>query len=342
MDSDVIDGLSLQIAQDLLDSCNALCGDVNRLIQHKNIQLIHTLEQKLKDIKYAQTNLESQVRRETTMQLALEAQVAKITNLEQQLEEVKLTENVDAQTKIENELAELVKSASTTKKTLEQIASTKARLENELKEGQDIEKQLTDAMQCKEFAELNDLKSKLQSKTILDFFDEPTMNRIIEKIKKDEGRIKFKTGLKYSAIKMGMNSFLFSNKRVIDYVKSFFPLLISTSVLDSQGHIVERKKLPTLDEFCAGSYDCNMKFLGSTIKTIIDDFNKITTTSKSPWNVYEYIEDIFELKPESAGGRRTCKQKHRRHKTRGHKSRMHKNKTRGSRRHNRHSTRKHH
>ena len=342
MDSDVIDGLSLQIAQDLLDSCNALCGDVNRLIQHKNIQLIHTLEQKLKDIKYAQTNLESQVRRETTMQLALEAQVAKITNLEQQLEEVKLTENVDAQTKIENELAELVKSASTTKKTLEQIASTKARLENELKEGQDIEKQLTDAMQCKEFAELNDLKSKLQSKTILDFFDEPTMNRIIEKIKKDEGRIKFKTGLKYSAIKMGMNSFLFSNKRVIDYVKSFFPLLISTSVLDSQGHIVERKKLPTLDEFCAGSYDCNMKFLGSTIKTIIDDFNKITTTSKSPWNVYEYIEDIFELKPEYAGGRKQkTRRGHKQRSRRGHKQKSRRgHKTRHSR-HSRRSTRKH-
>ena len=342
MDSDVIEGLSLQIADDLLDSCNALCGEMNRLIQHENIQLIHTLEQKLKDIKYAQTNLESQVRRETTMQLALEAQVAQITNLEQQLNQVNKTENVDAQTKIENELAELVKSASTTKKTLEQIASTKTRLENELKEGQDIEEQLTRAMQCEEFATLNELKSKLKSKTILDFFDEPTMNRIIEKIKKDEGRIKFKTGLKYSAIKMGMNSFLFKNKRVIDYVKSFFPFLISTRVLDSQGHIVERKKLPTLDEFCAGSYDCNVKFLSSTIKTIIDDFNKITTTSKSPWNVYEYIDDIFELKPEYAGGRRTCKQKHRRHKTRGHKSRMHKNKTRGSRRHNRHSTRKHH
>lgn len=48
-----------------------------------------------------------------------------------------------------------------------------------------------------------------------------------------------------------------------------------------------------------------------------------------------YLNGIFELKGKSAGGRRTRKQNHRRHKTRGHK-------TRGSRRHNRHSTRKHH
>jgi hypothetical protein len=47
----------------------------------------------------------------------------------------------------------------------------------------------------------------------------------------------------------------------------------------------------------------------------------------------EYLNTIFELVgKKSAGGRRTRKQKHRRHKTRGHKSR----------RHNRHSTRKHH
>lgn len=52
------------------------------------------------------------------------------------------------------------------------------------------------------------------------------------------------------------------------------------------------------------------------------------------------IVELFELNAASSGGRRTHKQKHRRHRTRGHKSRVHK--MRRSRRHNRHSTRKHH
>lgn len=315
----VVNGLSRQIADDLVGSCEKLCGKMHQLIMTPEMQSITTLEEKVKDVEDAQKDLENQATREIRIQDILTKQKSKIAALEQQLSDA--TED-DTQSKIQHEIDELTKTVNTSQTTLKHIAETKKRLEEGLA-GQEItplKKQLEEAKKCSEFARLNELKLQLNSKTILNFLDQDTMNRIVDKIKREQGYIQFKTDLKNRLIKTAMNSWLFNNKTVIDYVKSFFPLLITSG------------SVPTLDNFCGASLQCDVQFLSSMIYQIMVSFDNITRTSSEPWSVFEYIGQVFELKEKPAGGRRTRKQKHRRHKTRGHKSR----------RHNRHSTRKHH
>jgi nucleoside-triphosphatase THEP1 len=314
----VVNGLSRQIADDLVGSCEKLCGEMHQLIMTPEMQSITTLEEKVKDVEDAQKDLENQATREIRIKDILTKQKSEIAALEQQLSDA--TE--DDKSKIQDEIGELTKTVNTSQTTLEHIAKTKKRLEEGLA-GQEItplKKQLEEAKKCSEFARLNELKLQLKSNTILDFLDQDTMNRIVDKIKRDQGHIQFKTDMKNRLIKAAMNTWFFKNETVIDYVKSFFPLLIRSG------------SVPTLDNFCGASLQCDVQFLSSMIYQIMLSFDNITTTSRERWSVFKYIGQVFELKEKPAGGRRTRKQKHRRHKTRGHKSR----------RHNRHSTRKHH
>ena len=248
--TDVVYQLSLQIADDLVESCNALCLEVNRFNESEKIQ--------------------------------------EITKLEKQLQDARRTEDVQLQANLE--------------------AIPK------------LESQLKEAQKCEEFAKLK----KLNSKTIIDLLDRATLNRMIDKIRDDKGRVKFKTNcVGFNAVKVAMHTPLFNNAKIIEFVESFFPELIQQ---------VGSFALAS----CASN--CNIQVLTASVKQLIHEINRITMSDDKPINVFENINDTFKLKEKSAGG----------HKHRGHKQRSrrgHKQKTRRghkTRRHrHRRSTRKH-
>ena len=251
--TDVVYQLSLQIADDLVESCNALCLEVNRFNESEKIQ--------------------------------------EITKLEKQLQDARRTEDVQLQANLE--------------------AIPK------------LESQLKEAQKCEEFAKLK----KLNSKTIIDLLDRATLNRMIDKIRDDKGRVKFKTNwVGFNAVKVAMHTPLFNNAKIIEFVESFFPELIQQ---------VGSFALAS----CASN--CNIQVLTASVKQLIHEINGITTSNDKPINVFVKINETFELKEKSAGGRkqktrRGHKQKSRRgHKQktrRGHKTRRHRH---------RRSTRKH-
>ena len=292
--TEVVNQLSMQIAEDLVESCNALCVEVNRLNDSEKIQEITKLEKQLQDAKEIQFNLEKQLKIAKESQAKLEHVKESQANLEAQLEEARRTEDVQLQANLEEilKLEEHVKKIPKLEEQLERAKESQeiARLESQLKE----------ARKCEEFAKLKELNSK----TIIDLLDEATMNRMIDKIRGDEGRVKFKTNwLKFSAIKAAMHTPLFTNETIIEFVNSFFPELIQ------QG----------LGSFALTSCasNCNILGLTASVKQLITEINQITTSYKKPINVFEKINETFELKGKSAGGR---KQKSRRgHKHRGHK-----------------------
>ena len=158
------------------------------------------------------------------------------------------------------------------------------------------------------------------------------MNRIIDKIRNDEGRVKFKTNwLGFSAIKAAMKTPLFTNEKIIEFVNSFFPELIQQGL----GSFALTS--------CASK--CDILGLRASVKQLIAEINAITTSYDKPINVFEKINETFELKEKPAGGRKQKTRRGRKH--RGHKQksrRGHKQKSRRghkTRRHKRRSTRKH-
>jgi len=305
--TEVVNQLSMQIAEDLVESCNALCVEVNRLNYSEKIQEITKLEKQLQDAKEIQFNLEKQLKIAKESQAKLEHVKESQAKLAEQLEEARRTEDVKLQAKLAEQLEE---ARHTEDVQLESIPKLEEQLER-AKESQEIarlESQLKEAQKCKEFAKLKELNSK----TIIDLLDEATMNRMIDKIRGDEGRVKFKTNwVGFSAIKTAMHTPLFTNEKIIKFVNSFFPELIQ------QG----------LGSFALTSCasNCNILGLTASVKQLIYEINQITTSYKKPINVFEKINETFELKGKSAGGRRGHKQKSRRgHKQktrRGHKSR---------------------
>jgi Fe2+ transport system protein B len=294
----------MQIAEDLVESCNALCLEVNRLNESEKIQEITKLEKQLQDAKEIKFKLKSA----KESQANFEAQVAK---LEEQLEEARRTEDVQLQAKLDKDIRE-------GQEHVKKIAELEEQLER-AKESQ-LENQLKEAQKCEEFAKLKELNSK----TIIDLLDEATLNRMIDKIRGDKGRVKFETNwLGISAVKVAMHTPRFTNEKIIAFVKSFFPELIQ------QG----------LGSFALTSCasNCNILGLTASVKQLITEINAITTSYDKPINVFEKINETFESKGKSAGGR---KQKSRR----GRKHRGHKQKSRRghkTRRHKRRSTRKH-
>jgi hypothetical protein len=328
--TDVVHQLSMQIADDLVGSCNALCLEVNRLNESEKIQEITKLEKQLQDAKEIQFKLEKQLKsaKESQAKLEhvkesqakLEAQVAKLA---EQLEEARRTENVKLQAKLAEQLEEARRTEDV---QLESIPKLEEQLER-AKESQEIpklESQLKETKKCDEFAKLKELNSK----TIIDLLDEATINRMIDKIRGDEGRVKFKTNwVGFSAMKAAMHTPLFTNKIIIEFVNSFFPELIQ------QG----------LGSFALTSCasNCNILVLTASVKQLISVINQITTSYKKPINVFEKINETFELKGKSAGGRKHKSRRGHKQKTRrGHKSRRgHKQKTRRHR--HRRSTCKH-
>lgn len=150
-------------------------------------------------------------------------------------------------------------------------------------------------------------ENSVGSKTILDLLDDDTMNRIITKIKDDDGRVKFKTNLfGFSSIKTAFN--LIPNERCIEAVRSFLRQLTNP---------------PELSAICASS--CNVQFLCKVIEQTMKYINDTVSSHDKPMSVFVVINDTFELKAKSAGGRKQ--------KSRGHTLRR--------KRHNRRSTRKH-
>jgi hypothetical protein len=314
--TDVVNQLSMQIAEDLVESCNALCVEVNRLNDSEKIQEITKLEKQLQDAKEIQFKLEKQLKIAKESQAKLEHVKESQANLEAQLEEARRTEDVQLQANLE-EIPKLEEHVKKIPKLEEQLERAK-----ESQEIARLEIQLKEAQKCEEFAKLKELNSK----TIIDLLDEATLNRMIDKIRGDKGHVKFETNwLGISAVKVAMHTPLFTNEKIIAFVKSFFPELIQ------QG----------LGSFALTSCasNCNIQVVTASVKHLISVINEITMSDDDdkPINVFKKINDTFKLKGKSAGGR---KQKSRR----GHKHRGHKQKTRRghkTRRHKRRSTRKH-